>query len=178
MPPTAPRDLARRIRTPAYAFLVVTLMFQFTDFMIGVAPFRIESVIWRFSTIGGAANSVGNFLLLVLLIYAVGLTFADRRALWFAGAVSAFIALVLIVGTGSFTLDALQLRSQVDASGVKKFDSATAQALVKLVFEAVVATVFAFSAFRAALAAKKEAQLQGRGFDSPIVSRATPLRSP
>lgn len=177
MPPTASRDILRRLRTPAYLFLIVTLLFQSVDFVMGVAPFRFESVVWRFSTAGGAANGSGNFLLLILLVYAVALVFGDTRALWFAGAVSAVIAVALLVGTGSFVLDALQLRARVDPAGVRKFDVATAQALAKLVVETGVATLFAISAFRAASAAKRESERDDRSFDSPIVSRSAPLRT-
>ena len=156
----------------------MTLAFQLVDYLFQVAPFRFESVVWRFSTLGGLGNSVGNFLLLILLIYWVALTFADKRALWSVGAVAALIAVVLFFGTGSFTLDALQIRARVDASAVRKFDVATAQALIKLLVEAGVATLFAVSAFRAAIAAVKESQRDDRNFDTPILSRSAPMRAP
>lgn len=178
MPPTANRDFLRRIRTPAYVFLLLTLLFQLVDFVSASTPLRIDSVVWRFATAGGVSNSAGNFLLLTLLIYTVALLYVDRRMLTFVGAVSAFLALMLLIGTGSFALDALQLRSRVDPSAIRHFDLASMQAFVKLAIESVVSAFFAISAFRAVSAADKEIQREERNFDSPIVSRSAPLRAP
>ncbi|MEP6622470.1 MAG: hypothetical protein ABJE47_24680 [bacterium] len=156
----------------------MTLTLQLFDFAYTIAPFRFESIVWRYASVGGAANSVGNLFLLILLVYAVALSFVDGRMILAVGVIAATIAVFLYVGTGSFLLDALQLRARIDPAGVRKFDIATAQAFAKLVTEAIVATIFAINAFRANGAARRDSLRDERTSDAPILARATPLRAP
>src|SRR2546430_12297326 len=103
------RDLLRRLRTPAYAFLAVTLVFQVFDYVAGLLPFQFDSFIWRFASLGAATNMMGNILLLVLLVYALYLMAGAVPAILFFGVYSVLIAVVLIGRPSVFLLDDLNL---------------------------------------------------------------------
>ncbi len=168
------RELMLRLRVPAYAFLFATLVFQLFDYAAAQLPLRFDSVLWRFTALGSAANAIGNVLLLLLLIYALSLVTSDRIVITFVGVTCAFAALFLLAGGGVFTLDGLQIRASLDPGARTKFDLATWQALVKLVAEGVIAALFAFSAFRAL-----SAMMRGdRTPDAPIFVHPSVLRAP
>jgi hypothetical protein len=177
MTTTVDRDLARRLRAPAYAFLAVTLLFQISDYASGQLPLRPGAAVWRFAAIGSASNIVGNVLLLLLLVYAVSLFAGDRPIMLFVGTAAILLAGFLLGGAALFALDGLQVRSTVPAASLAKFDLATAQALIKLFVEGIVASLFAVSAFRARAAAKRSAERHAHAADTPPLLRPPPLRA-
>lgn len=175
---TVNRDLVRRLRAPAYAFLLVTVVFQVFDYVAGLLPLQFNSVVWRFAALGAATNIVGNILLLVLLVYALSLMAGDRPVILFVGIVSVLIAVLLLGGAGIFALDALQLRTRAEPRALPKFDLASGQALVKMLVEGIVALLFAVSAFRALIAASRDALRDDRSSETPIVARSPAFRAP
>jgi hypothetical protein len=177
MPTPANREFLRRLRLPAYAFLGATLVFQVADYALGLLPLQFDLITWRYASLGTCANIVGNVLLLLLLIYAVSLLNADRSAMLIVGVLSLFSALFLFGATGMFALDAIQLRSKVEATGLRTFDFATGQALVKLFIEAILSALFAFSAFRSLIIIKRETVREERSTDMLVGSRPA-LRTP
>jgi len=56
--------------------------------------------------------------------------------------------LLLVVGTGSFALDALQMKRRVQAAAQQRFMLASMQAMLKMIVEATCAIVLSISAFR------------------------------
>ena len=168
------RELMLRLRVPAYSFLGVTLVFQLFDYVVAQLPLRFDSVLWRFTALGSAANAIGNVLLLLLLIYALSLVTGDRIVITLVGVTCTFAALFLLAGGGVFTLDGLQIRAAMDRGARNNFDLATWQALVKLAVEGVIAALFAFSAFRGLIAMKRG----DRTSDAPIFVHASVLRAP
>lgn len=155
---TTTRDFLRPIRTPAYAFLGVTLCFQISDFLLGAMPFSPGSAMWRFAAASGFANNVGNILLLLTLLYAVSLKFGDRAAMTIVGVFAAIGTLILFGAAASFALDAVQLRGRVAPQNVRKFDVGSAQTLLKFVVQGFVSMILAVSAYRAHYAATRDLQ--------------------
>ncbi len=140
----------RLLRGPAYSFLVISALLQIADFVVSALPARLGSVNWRFGLTGIAANSVGNLLLLVLLAYAIALVESDRIVFLLVGVVAAFISVILLLGSVSFSLDALQLRPRTDHTAAVRFALVVGMALMKLLVEGVLSAFFAVSAFRTA----------------------------
>lgn len=146
------------------------LFFQLEDFIQNILPMRPSVIVWRFATLGSVTNNVGNFLLLILLLYAISLVFADWRPLVFIGSITALGAVILLLSAGAFALDAVQLRSRVDPAAVSKFDMASAMALVKFVTDSILCGLIATSAFRSWGVGKREA-MRERGNEDMLVVR-------
>jgi hypothetical protein len=146
---TSNPDFLRAIRTPAYAFLGVNLIFQVSGFLLGVMPFTLGSAMWRFSFAGAFAGNVGNILMLLLLLFAVSLQFSDRVAITIVGVFAALGTLILFGGAVSFALDALQLRGRVDLQVIRRFDVGAAETLLKYLVQGAVSLLLSMSAYRA-----------------------------
>ena len=138
----------RPIRIPAYSFLAITLLFQVADFALGVMPFHLEQLVWRFATIGSLANNIGNILLLIFLLKVAAITYRDRPALLAIGVITAVGAVFLLLCTASFTLDIIQLSGKVQAAATTRFLATSGEALVKCIVESVLFAMISASAFR------------------------------
>jgi hypothetical protein len=176
MASTLSRDILRPIRAPAYTFLIVTVTLQITDFLLNIMPMRPLAVIWRFGMLGSGANIIGNVLLLLMLFYALALALGDRRVVVGVGVFAALIAVILFLAAGSFTLDAVQLRSKIEAKAVGQFDLASGEALAKFIIEGIIAVMFAVSAFKSWRAANRDVQRGDRTNDEMLVIRGPATR--
>lgn len=178
MASTTPRDVLRPLRLPGYAFLGLTILLQTADFFINVAPFRPTAVMWRFSALGQASGSIGNALLLILLMYVFALLLQDSPALATVTALTALLALILFLSGAAFALDALQLRSRVDSQVVRRFDIASAEAIIKFVAQGVIATLMSISALRSWRLSKRQTFRPDRSSEEMMVVRSTPSPRP
>ena len=138
-----------RLRWPAYSFLLISAVFQVSDFLIGATPTHFDQVTWRFGLSGIVANSVGNLLLLVLLAFLIALASGDRIVLQLIGVAAALIAVLLMVGAVSFALDSIQVRPASDSKEAGRFAVVAGLALTKLVVEGILSLFFAIAALRA-----------------------------
>jgi hypothetical protein len=180
MPPQiAPREILRPLRLPGYSFLGLTLLLQLADFFISTLPLRPSAVMWRFSMLGGASNAVGNILLLILLLFVFALLLGDRMALTVIAGITAVLAAILFLAGAAFALDALQLRSRVDATAVRRFDVASAEAIFKFFTQGVVAGLMSVSALRSMRLQQRLMLRDERSAEEMIVVRtATPTPKP
>lgn len=178
MASTTPRDVLRPLRLPGYSFLALTILLQTADFFITVAPFRPTAVMWRFSALGTASGSIGNALLLILLLYVFALLLQDSPALATVTGLTAFLALILFLSGAAFALDALQLRSRVDPQVVKRFDIAAAEAIIKFVAQGVIAALMSISSLRSWRLSKRAGFREGRASEEMFVVRNNPSPRP
>jgi hypothetical protein len=155
MTPSA-SDLIRRLRAPAYLVMAVTSILPLIDLLMAISPMHLGTVMWRFGAVGLISSAVGAPLLVLVLVYALALLSGDRKVVITVGVIAAVLALLMIVGAGSFSLDALQMKSRVNPVALDKFKGASALALVKLLVMGVSAIVVAISAFRSAKLMKRE----------------------
>ena len=168
----------RRLRWPAYSFLLISAVFQVADFIVGATPTHVDQVTWRFGLSGIAANSVGNLLLLALLAFLIALADGDRFVLQFVGFSSALLAVLLMVGAVSFSLDSIQVRPSSDSPEAGRFAIVAGLALVKLVTEGVLALFFAIAALRASGDIKREGERRVRtGGDARFLVKTTASRA-
>jgi hypothetical protein len=175
---TASTDLLRRLRSPGYLILSLAMVFPFVDLAMTVWPIRLGDVAWRFGVTGLSANAVGSTLLVLLLIYALALTVGDRRVVALVGVVAALAALVLLLGGGSFILDALQMKGRVRPDGVVRFAAASGNVLAKLLLYDVSAVLLAASAFRTVRATRYTAARASRTSAPLVVGGAKTVATP
>ena len=150
MTPSAPNSLARLLRAPGYLFFGIAILLPVLDLLVSVYPIRLGEVVWRFGAVGLLSSAVGAPLLVLFFVFALALFAGDRKVIVTVGVIAALVALLLVAGTGSFALDALQMKRRVQAAAQQRFMLASMQASLKLLVEAVCAIVLTVSAFRAA----------------------------
>ena len=166
MPPTAPNSIARRFRVPGYLFFGIAFVLPLLDLLISVYPIRLGTVVWRFGAVGLLSSAIGAPLLVLFLIFVLAVICGDNKVITTVGVVAAIIALVLVAGTGSFALDALQMKRRVQEAAQQRFMLASGQAMLKMILQGISAIVLAITAFRMMKAPKVVA-----------VSRTEPRRS-
>ena len=149
-------DLIRRLRAPGYLIMAVTSILPLIDLLMAISPMHFGTVMWRFGAVGLVSSAIGAPLLVLVLVYALALLCGDRKVVITVGVIAAIIAVVMLLGAGSFTLDALQMKGRVNPAALDKFKGASALALVKLIVMGISAIVLAVSAFRSAKLAKKD----------------------
>jgi hypothetical protein len=152
-----PLDAIRRFRTPAYLIFTLGAILPLVELVLAVSPVKPSQVMWRFGAVGLFASAAAAPLIMLLLLYGVALASEDRGVLYVIGTLAALSAAILLVSSGSFTLDALQMKRQVTPAAATKFAVASVQAFVKLVLQGIAAAVLAVSAFRAGGALRREA---------------------
>lgn len=177
---SAPNSLARHLRVPGYLFFGIAMLLPVLDLLISIYPFRIGTVVWRFGAVGLLSSAVGAPLLVLFFVFALALFAGDRKVVIGVGVLAALIALLLISGSGSFVLDALQMKRRVQAAAQQRFMMASAQAMLKLVLESITAIVLAISAFRALSKAKVVAAQRNepRGSAALVMGRQSSPRPP
>lgn len=151
------------LRLPAYAFLVITLLFQIGDFLLVSAPWRFGAVAWRFTAFGTFSNTIGNVILLILILYALALAMGDRKIVLGVGILCAGMAAVVLLGSAAFALDAIQVRKGVAVGSTAGFDVLWRQGMIRALCYGTVLALFAFSAVRAWRTQRKNARQSGRG---------------
>lgn len=170
----APSDAIRRFRTPAYLIFTLAAILPTVELILAISPVKPSQVMWRFGAVGLFASAAAAPLIMLLLLYGLALFSEDRVVLYVIGVVAALGAAVLIASAGSFTLDALQMKRQVNPPAMTKFAVASVQALAKLLLQGVAAAVLSVSAFRAARALKREVARPARGSTLVVGQPAKP----
>jgi hypothetical protein len=175
---TAPNSLARHLRVPGYLFFGIAMILPVLDLLISIYPFRIGTVVWRFAAVGLLSSSVGAPLLVLFFVFALALFAGDRRVVIAVGVIATLVALLLISSSGSFVLDALQMKRRVQAAAQQRFMLASAQAMLKLILQSITSIVLALSAFRALSKAKIVAQQRSepRGSAALVMGRQSSSR--
>ena len=114
-------DLVRRLRAPGYLIMAVTSILPLIDLMMAISPMHLGTVMWRFGAVGLISSAIGAPLLVLTLIYALALLCGDRKVVITVGVIAAVVALLMLVGAGSFTLDALKMKGRVNPVALDKF---------------------------------------------------------
>jgi hypothetical protein len=179
MTPPAPNSLARRLRVPGYLFFGIAMILPILDLLVSIYPIRLDTVVWRFGAVGLLSSAIGAPLLVLFFVFALALFAGDRKVIVTVGVLSALIALLLVAGTGSFALDALQMKRRVQAAAQQRFMMASAQAMMKLILEAISAVVLAITAFRTLRKTKALAtpRSEARGSGSLVMGRPSAPRA-
>ena len=133
-----------------YLFMAMLLLLQLVDLAVRASPFRLHSPAWRLALVGTSAGAMPGLLLALFVIFAIALLAEDRVASFVVAIVSALGGILRLVALGSFSLDALQIRNEVQASLSDKYDAGSIWVIVKLVIGTVLFLVLAVSSWRTA----------------------------
>jgi hypothetical protein len=117
----------------------VLLVDQAAILAASIFPPAVESVQWRFGTIGLAAGRATPFLLADLLFLVGGLIGGQRGFLRFLAFVHLFLAPILIALLALFTLDTLEIRQLLPVDARRQALQSAARAGVALLAMAVFA---------------------------------------
>jgi hypothetical protein len=125
-PPTA--TLAA-LALPAYVLAVLFMTMGPLDLMLDMPNFEFSSVRWRFGAVGLLVNGLLLPMTGLFLFLAIALL-RGHRAAYIAGQVFAGIVVVaLLVMFGSFALDSLQIRREVNPEMLRRFDATVVKTL-------------------------------------------------
>jgi len=139
------------------------------ELYIRSSPFRIHSPVWRLSLVGNASGAISAPILGLFLMLAIAVAVDDRGVSYLVSSLSALGGVFTLAGTGMFALDALQMRSQVQANLSESYGLASSWIAAKLVMSVIVLIALAISAFRAAQGAKRSTSSQVSGKSSSVL---------
>ena len=150
----APSPFIRRLRAPGYLILGIAMVLPLVDLVMSLSPLRPTTLMWRFGAVGLLASAIGAPLLVLFLVYVLAYFAGDRKVMIVCGVVAAVFALLMIAGSGTFALDALQMKRRIQAAAQSRFLLASAQAMFKMGLQGLASLVLAVSAFRTLRGAK------------------------
>ncbi len=154
---------------PLYWIALLLIATPLVDFVANAWPARGGEVAWRYGAVGLLSGYVLTPLLGLGLAGAIAVTLGHRPVTRILLFISLAAALVLLVASVDFSLDALQLRHNVPAPQRRNFDLGAAKALVKHGSVAVALVWLGVAMFRA-LRATRAGE---RGPVAPLVTRGT-----
>ena len=171
---SAPNSLVRRLRAPGYLVLGTAMVFPLVDWLVPVLPLRPLTIAWRFGAVGYLSSAMGAPLLVLFLFYALAYFSGDRKVMVLCAVLAGLIALSAIAGAGTFALDALQMKSRVQAPAQSKFLLVSGWALCKLAIEGLASLVLVVNVVRNLRNAKTLSALrsEARTTSSLLMGRA------
>jgi hypothetical protein len=130
---------------------------------------RPSSIQWRIALIGGGVGVSTTALLALLIALAIAVAAEDRVAAVIIAMLSSTAALLCLLASGVFSLDALQLKRQVLASVSSTYTKASIWVIIELLLSSTIFMVLAISAFRATRALSRAAARTPASKRAPMV---------
>jgi hypothetical protein len=169
-------EILRRLRIPGYLVLALLAGLPILELGANAWPPQLHLAAWRFTAAGAAAASSVNTLLGLFVISVIAVASGDRAVVLFVAIASAFATALCLVGAGMLPLDALQLRSQVPADRLTRFNLAWCLALFRVLATMVVFLVLSINAFRASKSMGSAGAARGKPRANSLVVKATASR--
>jgi hypothetical protein len=142
-------DRSERLAWSTYLVSILLLVFPLVDLFTAAWPINVKAVAWRFGAVGLLSGGLVTPTLGVLLSLIVSVL-ADYKVVTRIIAILSLIAAVLIIiMMPLFILDALQMRSRVQAPAMTRFMLASGLAFMKLGGLAVATIVMGIAGFKA-----------------------------
>jgi hypothetical protein len=148
-------NVTRTIGWPVYFIAVLLVCLPALDYVTNIWPFALGSLEWRYGSVGLLSGFFLTPLLALLLAHVAAVALADRPALWVLLVVNAAGALFLLILTGLFALDTVQLRAGVAEESLLTFRIGATKAMIKEVCGVIALAWLGFAEWRA-LGGKKE----------------------
>jgi uncharacterized membrane protein YidH (DUF202 family) len=133
----------RRFGGLVYLIAVAIIAIPILDWMAAVWPIRVGEATWRFGAVGLVGQGLINGTIGVLLLYVACVLFDHRGVRIFLGVLACLMALLLVVLTVGFILDAIQLRGNVRVEMRRGFDFNTLRTLAILPYFSLLYIVLA-----------------------------------
>jgi hypothetical protein len=151
------------------------LLIPVVELLIRSSPMRIHSPAWRLGVISTAATVAGSPLLALLVMFAIALAAEERAVVAVVSAISGAAAVLCVLATGLFALDALQMKGDVRADLADSYGVGSTWVVIRLVATAIMFAVLAISAFRSASTRRVTTVAQSpKGGAAVLVSGARP----
>lgn len=152
----------RRLAGPSYIAAGSLIIFPiFDQLMQLVSTAKIHDPRWRF----GAAGLLSNLLVLpvvgLMLMFIVATALEHRVFQRIVAVVSGLAALITLVATGLFLLDAVQVRSLMNPQMMSSWAVASGTAVIKLIVAVIATTWFAVAGLRNSKASKSTQRAAG-----------------
>jgi len=131
----APTDISmrwERIAGAVYFVLYLMILTSLVDYVSNTYPIDPGAATWRYGALGILGQFLPTPLFAVALILLLASALYQRGHVRFVAVFSAVMALALVLGMVSFTLDAVQVRADVPMDQKGLFDFAVARSLFKL----------------------------------------------
>ena len=167
-------EAVRRTRAPAYVIATLVILFPLMEIGASAWPYRTNNPEWRLGFISTAAGASTAILLGLLLIYVIGTLFDDRPVIWFVALIGTLMTALCVMAGGSFLLDALQLKGQVNPNMEGRYSVNSALALIKLGLAGFAALVVAVSAFLAGRNLRRTSRREAKMPARVMVSSSSP----
>jgi len=154
-------EVAPYLTGPAYAVATVFVVSPLADVLTSVWPLVLGNPQWRYGAVGLGANYLISALFGALGLTAIAAARGHARFLKVLSVLDLVCALVLLIATFGFALDALQMRASVPKDNprtVYMFDAGAAKAACKYLFGVVVMLWLALASRRAARSMKHAEQ--------------------
>lgn len=161
-------DAAPYLTGPAYAVAALFVLSPLADVLTSVWPLLLGNPQWRYGAVGLGANYLISAVFGALGLTAIAAVRGHTRFLKVLAILDLVCALVLLIATFGFALDALQMRASVPKDNprtVYMFDAGAAKAALKYLFGAVVLVSLALASRRAARSMKHADQ------EAPVLVR-------
>jgi len=124
-------------RSPFAGILYIGALVLFLDQLAilgaSVYPAALDSVQWRFGSVGLAAGRATPFLICDLLFLSAGVLAGHRWFLRALGVLHVFVALVILAGVAGFILDTLEIRQMLPLETRQQAMASAIRAVVALV---------------------------------------------
>ncbi len=140
----------RYMRAGAYGIALLLIVMPFAETLASVWPLRLGEVNWRFGTMGFFSKAFVTPMIGALVVAAVATATEGRIALRLLAIGTLLYALVALVFSVSFVLDALQLRANVRPEARRAFELASALAFLRTVAAMVIAVLLSTGAWHLA----------------------------
>jgi hypothetical protein len=160
-----------RLRLPGYLLAALLCLQPIIEVSTSAWPPHLGVYGWRFGYLASLSSAFLIPLLGLVLAYLIALQVGDRGVAMAVGALGVLAALCCVAAAGVFALDALQMRVQVRADQVSRFNVNAAWAAAKLVIAALASLVLGVSAIRAGGAMRVEERVSRPKAGPLIVAR-------
>lgn len=121
----------QRLATLSYAVAGILILFPALDLIQAMWPVQLGELNWRVAAAGLLSRLLVTPLLALVLAYGTALLLKQRRTLRALAVLNVVLVSVLVVGLGSFALDAVQLRGEVRSDAQTTYDLGIAISFAK-----------------------------------------------
>lgn len=135
---------------PSYVVGALLVLVPLSDAVLSIWPFRPGEVSWRFGAFGVTNGALMTPLVGLLTVFAAALLLGHHRVLRTLSVLCGVGAVVLLLVSGLFVLDAVQMRAQVGPDARRAFDVASARVLARALLISGALATFLIAGWRAA----------------------------
>ena len=158
---------SRQLAWPAYLVSIGMIVLPLSDVATSLYPWRFMDSRWRFGAVGLVSNALLIPIVGLLLALVMSMLLDHRTLRRTIGIVCGLGAVICLVATGLFGLDALQTRAAVNPQMQASFAVATIAAAFKTVLAMATLAALAFAALRR----RSSVEVKQRGV--PLISVET-----